>query len=421
MKYGQLRPALGLVVTAACLPVSGMAEADEDYFKRQEIVPVSERAMAETAPVPIAAAGFEVRPEVVFAAGTQSNVLATDGNELDDTAVGFAPRMAMVSTWAKHEFGLDAEIDHLEYSDLKDESRTNLKIKLRGRLDLGEQTSLQVHLKTIDETEDRTALASVPNALEPNEYSQVGAGIGVQHQAGRWRVAARLGLDTFDHDDAELADDLFQDQDFRDRDVINASARLAYALNRDVALFADIRQEEGDYDPPNFFNALNRDYSGTVVLVGSEFELGRSIRGDIGIGYQSYTYDELAFEDIDDLAFAGSLDVALGPRTTLSLDADRTVTDPGIALSNAALTTRGRLRLEQGLTAKLSVSGEAGVTQYAFESIERDDDRTDLKLAGHWKINPNIWLEGNYQVIDQSSDVQAFTDNRMFLRMRIFP
>ena len=95
--------------------------------------------------------------------------------------------------------------------------------------------------------------------------------------------------------------------------------------------------------------------------------------------------------------------------------------DPGVALSNAAIETGASLRLEQGLTSKIYLTGEAGFTQYAFETIDRDDDRVDLSVGANWKINPNIWLEGGYQVIDQTSDVQAFTDNRMLLKMRIFP
>ena len=107
--------------------------------------------------------------------------------------------------------------------------------------------------------------------------------------------------------------------------------------------------------------------------------------------------------------------------TTLSAEAGRSVIDPGLALTNAAIETGASVRLEQGLTPKFFLSGEAGFTQYAFETIDRDDDRLELRVGANWKINPSIWLEGGYEVIDQTSDVQAFTDNRMMLKMRIFP
>lgn len=412
---------MGVVVTATCLPVLAAAQSEDGYFERDSVKPVSARRDSQTEPIPIAVSGFEVRPEMVFSGGRESNVLATELNALDDTYVGFAPAVTLNSTWDKHALQVEGVADHREYSDLKDESRTNLKIKLRGRLDLGAQTHLHLKLKAADQTEPRSALSSVATALEPNEFSQLGAGIGLDHQAGRVRLTGNLALATYDYDDAELAEELFQDQDFRDHSTLTASARLAYALDRDIAVYADIKQIEADYDPANFFNAFNRDSSGTVLLVGSDFALGERVSGDVGIGYQYYTYDDALYEDISDFAFAGQLDVSLAPRTTLSVEAARKVIEPGTPLSNAAIETGGRVSLEQGLTRKLFITGEAGIRQFAFESVERDDDRVDLKLAANWKINPSIWLEGGYEVTDQSSDVQAFTDNRVLVRMRIFP
>ena len=421
MKKNLWTPVLGAVATVACLPVLAAAQSDEDFFARDRVQPVSARRDSQSDPRPIAVSGFEVRPEMAFSGGRESNVLATELNALDDTYVGFAPGVKLESTWEKHALIVEGIADHREYSNLKDESRTNLKLKLRGRLDLGQQTHLSLNLKAADQTEPRTALSSVATALEPNEFSQLGAGIGLEHQSGRVRLTSNLALATYDYDDAELAEDLFQDQDFRDHSTLTAAARLAYALDRNVAVYADLKQIEADYDPANFFNAFNRDSSGTILLVGTDFALGERVSGDVGIGYQYYAYDDPLYENISDFAFAGQVDVSLAPRTTLSVAAARKVIEPGAPLSNAAIETGGRLTLEQGLTPKLFITGEAGLRQFAFEAVDRDDDRVDLKLAANWKINPSIWLEGGYEVIDQSSDVQAFTDNRVLVRMRIFP
>ena len=421
MNYKLATSGISLVVSAAIVPMLAAAQTSDDYFERDGVTPVSERTAPALDPVAIPLSGLEVRPEAVFSGGLVSNVLATEADEVDDIYVGFSPRFVLSSAWDKHAFDADAEVDHREFSDLKDESRTNLKIKLRGRLDLGRQTHLHLKLKAADQTEPRDALSSVPSALEPNEYSALGGAIGLEHQSGRIRLTTDLALSEYDYDDAELSGDLFQDQDFRDHSALTASARLAYALDRNVAVYTDVKHTEADYDPANFFSAFNRDSSGTVILLGTDFALGESISGEVGVGYQYYTYDDPAFDDISDFAFAGNVDVSLAPRTTLSLAAERKVIDPGTALSNAAIETGGRVILEQGLTRKLFLSGEAGLKQYAFETVDRDDDRVDLKLAANWKINPSIWLEGGYQVTDQSSDVQEFTDNRVLIRMRIFP
>ena len=404
--------------------ISGGAASAQDnavYFDRSSVTPVSEREDSRYTQTPIESAGFLIQPEVVFSGGLNSNTLATELNEVEDTFVGFTPAVSIDSDWIRHALSAYVEVDHREYSDLPDESRTNMKFQLRGRLDLGQSTSVVLQFAGADETEDRTALSNLPGSLEPNEYTKTSVSLGVGHRAGRVQIQTKLGLNSYDYDDTELAGALFQDQDFRDRDEVNAIGRLSYALNPSTAIYAQGKHIIADYSPPNIFNAFNRDHNGTVLLAGTDFELGDTIRGDIGVGYQYYTYDDASFEDISDIAFSGQVDWMLSPSTTLSADAERSVFDPGVALSNAAIETGASVKLEQGLTKKFYLTGEAGFTQYAFETIDRDDDRVDLSVGANWKINRSIWLEGGYQVIDQTSDVQEFTDNRMLLKMRIFP
>lgn len=411
----------GAALLAFGLGQTATAQDNGDYFDRTDVETVSEGTDPSYTQKPIPVGSFNISPEVVFSGGLNSNTLATEVDEVEDSFVGFTPAVSLDSDWLRHALSAYVSVDHRQYSELDDESRTNAKIKLRGRLDLGESSSVTIEFAGADETEDRTALSNVATSLEPNEYTTASARIGFDHEAGRIQIATSLGLTSYDYDDTELEGELFQDQDFRDRDELSVSGRLAYAMTRDAAIYAQATHTEADYTPAGFFTAFNRDHSGSVLLVGTDFEFGDRVRGDVGVGYQYYTYDDASFEDISDVAFAGHLDWMLTDSTTLSAEAGRTVIDPGLALTNAAIETGASVRLEQGLTPKFFLSGEAGFTQYAFETIDRDDDRLDLRVGANWKINPSIWLEGGYEVIDQTSDVQAFTDNRMMLKMRIFP
>ncbi|MEL6862605.1 MAG: outer membrane beta-barrel protein [Pseudomonadota bacterium] len=397
------------------------AQAKEDFFDRESVQPVSERSDPAYTQTPIRSGSFNIRPEVVFSGGLNSNTLATEQDEMSDSSVGFTPSISFDSDWARHGVGAYVEVDHREFSDLENESRTNAKIKLRGRLDLGQNAAVSVVFVGADETEDRTALSTVATSIEPNEYTTASGRIGFEHEAGRLQFETSVGLATFDYDDTELEGDLFQDQNFRDRDELSVLGRVAFAMTKDVALYAKATHTEAEYTPPNIFTLFNRDYSGSVLLVGTDFEFGDKIRGDLGVGYQNYTYDDATFEDISDVAFAGHLDWMVTGNTTLSAEAARAVIDPGVVLTNAAMETGASVRLEQGLTPRLAVSGEAGFTQYEFETIDRDDDRVDLRLGANWKVNRSMWLDLGYEVIDQTSDVQAFTDNRVMLKMRIFP
>ena len=408
-------------VTSALCASSAFAQEEDGYFERLEVTPLSEQANPEVDPKPIPSDGFLFQPELVFSVGRNSNVLASELNEVEDSFVGFKPSLAVASDWSRHELSGSFGVDHVEFGELERESRTDLEVKLRGRLDVGEKSHVFVAVVNEDKTEDRTSIAALPNASEPNEFTRSGAEFGFVSEIDRISLEAAIALDSFDYDDVELPGDLIQDQDFRDHQELKGSARLAFAASRDVAFYTDIEAVQSYYDDPNVFNPFERDYTGVTLLVGTDFALGNTISGDIGIGYLSYTYDYEFFEDISDIAFTGHLDWQVADQTTLSLAADRAIIDPGVIASNAAIQTDAGLRVEQGLTSKFSVAGEAGFTQYAFESIDRDDDRIDVGVNALWKLNRSVWFEGGYDFIEQTSDVQPFTDNRFLLKMRIFP
>ena len=397
------------------------AQEDEDFFIRDKYEAVTERAQPEFDPLPVREGAIEARPHAGFYAGFTDNLFATTTNETDDTFVGFAPSVELDSTWSRHALGFNLDLDHLEYTDVSSESRTNLGLGAEGRLDASNAVALFGSVRFDDLTEPRSNIASLQNAAEPVEFSRVGGEAGIQYQSGRIKVRSAVGLVTFDFDDIELDGGLIQDQDFRDRDETTISGRFSYAVERDWAVFAEGVYTDNDYDPPNIFNAFNRDSQGTTLRVGSDFELVSLLRGDIGVGYQQYEYDDPSFSDVDGVSVVGNLQWFVTQLTTISGNAQRNVIDPGLVLSNAAIETSVSGRADHELRRNLILTGEARFTNFDFENIARDDDRFTARVGATWKINPNIWLDGSYELTDQSSNVQDFSENRVLFGLRIFP
>jgi len=414
----------GALVALSIAMGTGSAAAqvdDEDFFIRDKYEAVTERAQPEFAPLPVRVGVFDARPEVDFSAGFTDNLFAATANEIDDTFVGFAPSVELDSTWSRHALGFSASLDHLEYSDTDSESRTNFGAGVDGRLDANESLFLFGSFRFDDLTEPRSNIASLQNASEPVEFTRSGGEAGAQYEAGRVRLRGSLGYRTFDFDDIELSNGLIQDQDFRDRDETSLAGRLSYAVERDWALFAEAVYTDNDYDPPNIFNALDRDSQGTIVRVGSDFELTSLLRGDVGIGYQQYEYADAAFEDVDGVSVAANVQWFVTQLTTISGGAQRNVIDPGLVLSNAAVETTASARADHELRRNLILTGEAQFTNFDFENIDRNDDRFIARVGATLKINPNLWLDGSYELTDQSSNVQDFSKNRVLFGFQIFP
>lgn len=397
------------------------AQEDEDFFIRNKYEAVTDRAQPEFDPLPIRVGAFEARPEVNFAAGFTSNLFAVSDNEVDDTFIGVAPKLSLDSTWSRHALNLSGVVDHLEYSDTDSESRTNLSLLADGRIDASNAVTIFGAAQFDDLVEPRSNIASLVGAAEPVEFSRSGGEVGLQYQTGRLRVRGAVGLLNFDFEDVELNNGLVQDQDFRDRDQTSITGRLSYAVERDWAIFAEATRTENDYDPPNIFNAFNRDSTGTIVRVGTDFELRSLLRGDIGIGYQQYEYDDVLFEDVDGLSVEGNLQWFVTQLTTVSAGARRAVIDPGLVVTNAAVESSLNVRADHELRRNVILTGETRFTNFDFENINRDDDRINVRLGATWKMNPNIWLDSSYELTDQSSNVQDFSENRFLIGLRIFP
>ena len=326
-----------------------MSQSNDGNFDRDGVTPADQRPDAVSAPVPLPVGIFLVQPRVDFSGGFTSNLFASDINEEEASFVGFAPSFEVSSDWTRHALGGMLEIDHLEVSDNSAESRTNVRLGVDGQFDISDSTRLTGKLLSEDINEDRTDISAIEGSIEPNEFSSLRGGLAMHHTGKTWQILADLDYASYDHDDVELPGDLFQDQDFRDKDEISGRLCVAYALSPNWAAYTQAQHVEADFDPPGFFNAFNRDYEGNTLSVGSDFAHGDAVSGDIAIGFMSYAFDDPFFEDIDDVSVSGNVQWALADQTTLETELRRAVVDPGIVETIAAIETGVSVRLAHGL------------------------------------------------------------------------
>lgn len=414
--------AAGAFALIGVLTTTGTAHAqDEDFFVRDKYQAVTARSQGEYDPIRIQSGGFEIAPEVRFNTGFTDNLFATGQNEVDDYFVGVIPNIRFNSTWSRHSLSFGGTLDHVEYGDVDSESRTNLLLNANGGLEVSSAISLYGNFLFDDLTEPRSNVSSVQNAAEPVEYTRAGGEIGASYQAGRLRVNGGVGLLSADFDDVELSGGLIQDQDFRDNDTLTTVLRIAYAIERDWAVFAEVNRSEASYDQPGVFSSVTRDFTDTSLRAGVDFELQALIRGDIGVGVFQSEFDEPTFADVDGLSVDANMQWFVTQLTTLSFSAGRSIIDPGLVQTSGAVRTNVSARADHELMRNVLVTGELGFTNFEFENFARSDDRWSLRTSAIWKLNRNLWLDGSYQLTDQSSTVQDFTENRLLFGLRLFP
>lgn len=410
--------ATGLVASALIYPLSS---AQESFFDRDRYVAVTDRPQPAYDPVPLQAGAFEVRPELELGIGTQSNLFATDQNEIDDVVVIAAPTVRAQSTWSRHQLNLDANVRHREFLDTGSQSTTAYGAGLRGRLDVSSSFDISAGVRANKGFEARTEAGTNRAAVEPVEVNRTGGDLGATYQSGRIRLTASAAFDEYDYEDSETSTGGVLDQDFRDRDQSDFRARAAYAVNRDFALFVEAGQVEREYNSSNTTGALNRDSTGNIVRVGANFELPVLLRGDVAIGTQSFDFDDPSLADIDSTSIDARVQWFVSQLVTLTAAGSQTVEDPGLFATPGADVTSWTVRGDYEARRNLLLFAQANVANYDFEGINRSDDRLTAAVGATYKVNKNIWVETSFRHINQDSNVDEFTDNRLQVALKLHP
>jgi len=400
---------------------AGSAIAQDDYFVRDRYTSVQERAQPDYDPVPIRLGAFEADPELRAGVGYRSNLFAEGNNEVSDGYFLLAPSVGVQSTWSRHEVGAQVRAEHREYIDTGNESSTDLGVRVFGRADATSQLNFTGSVFADETYEPRSSAARVLNAAEPVEVKRIGFDTGANYEQGRLQLRAKASAERFDFRNVPLNGGGTQDQSFRDNDELRLSVRGGWAVQRDWAVFGEVVRIDRDYNREGNATALDRDATGTIVRVGTDFELPALLRGDIAVGYQNFEYDDARVSDVDGVSIDGQLEWFVTELMTITGNASRRVVDPGLLTSTAAAQTSVGVRADYELRRNWLVHGGLDFANYDFESIDRSDDRVGVGVGTTWKLNRNAWLDASYRFVNQDSNVQSFDDNRLLVAIKLFP
>lgn len=411
---------LPVIILAVSATSTTAAVAQDSFFERNRYTSVAERPQPEYDPVPLRAGAFDVQPQLGLDAGYRDNLFATENNTESDAFVQAAPSVTAQSTWSRHSLRGRLDATSVAYAENDTENHTDVRGVVDGRLDLGSRTEVTGSLAAESLNEPRTAAARIANAEEPVQYDHTRAALGAGHEAGRIRLEADYTYQQFDFEDVGLIGGGIQDQDFRDYDEQELSSRVSWAVERDWAVFLQGAYVDRSYDQVTP-GAPNRDATGVIVRTGVNFELPNLIRGDIGLGYQSFDFEDQSIEDLDGLSIDANAQWFVTELTTVMASAQRTVQDSGIINSPGTVVTRLAAGVDHELRRNVIIGGELGFENRDFEEINRSDDLITIAAKTQWKLNRNLWMNARAEYLDQDSGAQPFSDARALVGVTIFP
>lgn len=397
--------AAGLSTPAAAQSAGRMAAASDAQtnFARDRNVAVMQRPREGYEAVGLRMGSFMAYPKVSLGAEHNDNIYATDGAEIDDLVWRVAPEINVSSDWSRHALNAYARASILRYQDFGTEDSEDLSVGASAQIDMQRNSFITLGADWADLVEPRTSPNAAVGALEPTAYETTAARAAVSHELNRLRLSGGYSFKSFDYEDGRNLAGGIVAQQHRDRDEHVVTARADYAVSPATALFVEVSRNVRDYRLARPAVTLVRDSEGTQALVGSNFELSATARGEIAVGYLSQEYDDPTLGDIDGFGARAQVEWFPTQLTTVTFTGSRTIEESASPGSAGYTSANVGVKVDHELMRNVILTGNVSQGKDDYQGITREDDRFNAGVGATYLLNRHVGVTVAYSHLDMDS------------------
>ncbi len=408
--------AVGGSTSVLAQSVKGSLEASDarSNFQRDRNIAVRQRSHPGYEALGITLGAFQAWPKLSARVGTDDNIYGSATNKQSDTVVSLAPELNINSTWSRHSLDAYVRATANRYSDNDTEDNEDFGAGFNGKIDISRQSNLTGGYAHSDLVEPRVSSNTARASKDPIQYATDTAYVAAMKEFNRLKVSGRYDWQKYNYDDGRTAAGGVIQQDDRDRTVTKVTGRADYAVSPDTALFIQASADKRDYRLSKPAVTLARDSDGVEILVGANFELGATARGEIGAGYIKQSYDDASFKDIDGLGARAQVEWFPTQLTTVTVSAARSVEDAAIPGSSGYLSTNYSAMVDHELMRNVILSGQVtyGKDDYrgtikptliTSRDLDREDKRLAAGVSATYLLNHHAGVTVGYTYTDQKS------------------
>jgi len=425
--------ALGLALSCACLPVFAVFSAppvnaqavsalksleqsphspipSQRYFsdiEEPEALPVRQRPRPDYNAGGLRYSSFLFFPNLMTTPFYDSNVYATSGNKQSDAGIIFASALVANSDWNNHELMFDVGMVHVQYFDLQSETQTDGHAAVSGRVDVRRDLVVMAAVSAARHHEQRGTSNSPMTAAEPVPYDEFDGSLSVTKSFNRVDVSLGAAAEHRNYHSVRSVSGGSLNQDYRDGNWFNVGGRVSYLMKPGIQIFGDLRYNWRRYDNASGLNSNSQGYN---LFGGLEFTLTSLIRGEIGIGYMSQSYDGAGISDPSGLKYSANLIWNATPLITVTLKGERLINEAGIVGAGGRIDSDVSIALDYELRRNVIVSPSVSILYEDYVGIPRSDFVAEPNLKVDYLINRNfsVGAEYAYTIRDSSMSVNDF-------------
>jgi hypothetical protein len=397
-------------------------QAGQGMFVRDRNVSVSQRPHPGYDAVPVPVGGFLALPRLDAGAEYNDNIYAVAAGQKSDTIWSVNPEVDLQSNWNRNALSAFIRSATRDYTRYTTETTTDYQLGAQGRLDAGDgkfsgggDTGLL--------TEPRTSPSTSHGTTHPVRYQQSDGFFNAVEELNRVRLTGRIDVSNLDYHNGVDPTGKPVVEDDRTHTDYTYSGKAEYAISPDTALYVFGAYNDHQYklQPPSV--PLDRNSHGEVVSGGANFDITKTIRGDIQIGWMQQQFAARGFSTYSGLSALGKVEWFPSDLTTVTLTGSRQVSDsaaPGSAIFIAGATS---LQVDHELLRNLILTGRLGYEDDAYQAVARDDHILNGYAGARYMLNRYVGLTVGYTYLKNTSTGAAkgpqFDVNRIMASLNL--
>lgn len=321
-------------------------------------------------------------------------------------------RGTLTSDWSRHQLTVTGEgiWQNNISGEGEEEPRANIDAELR--LDLWEETIARLRAGYSFEREDASDPNAISNAKTQSGVNTYRLGAAVERDFGLIRGSVGFDFDRRTYGDVELENGTTLSVKDRNRNTGTLTARVGYELSPALIPFLEASIGKSVYDLRQDTLGFERSYRTYAARGGVEVDLGEKFYGEIGLGYETYRFDDDRLGDLSGLSVDGRLnwspqrgtDVLFAVSTGLNPS-----TTPGDAGSiDYTLTNIITHQMRSDLVARLSNS--LTLRNYPSDALSSDETTWRTGAGLTFDLNRYLALTGDVSYERTTPDHGDTTD-----------
>lgn len=365
-----------------------------------------------------------LEPSLAVGERYDTNIYATEDDDVDDWITSIRPRVKLESDWPVHDIEFLVGGDFGFYKDFSDENYEDYYLSNRNRFEIVRDTSLIAEVLYRHAHAPRSSPDSDGAAEEPITFDVLRGTVGFERSVGVVNLRGDFRAEDIVYADVDRIGGGEIDNSYRDRVVYDGGIRLGYQRDEDSELYTSARLIDTVYDDSTIGGRPDRDNTALSLTVGARKVLSDLWIFDVFAGYAPRDYVSAELDDIsggDAVVFAGrmlwnptALTSVIGNLERKSLE----TTEPG---ASALINTRAALRVEHQLTRSLRLNGGLGYTLGDYAGIDREDDTYRLAFGAEYFFTKllSVGADYTYGERDSTEAGRSFDKHVASLQLRV--